>query len=97
MLCFCMLMQGCTISESDVIEDKIVNIDGNESNSETKEVEQYSDNNVVTMEQEKIETSQNPTFRNTEWRMNKERVIALEGEPADNYINALVYKNVSII
>ena len=92
MLCFCMLMQGCTISKLDTVEDKIVNIDGNESNSETKEVEQYSDNNVVTMEQEKIETSQNPTFRNTEWKMNKERVIALEGEPADNYINTLVYK-----
>lgn len=28
MLCFCMLMQGCTISESDTVEDKIVNIDG---------------------------------------------------------------------
>ena len=29
MLCFCMLMQGCTISELDTAEDKIVNIDGN--------------------------------------------------------------------
>ena len=28
MLCFCMLMQACTISESDTAEDKIVNIDG---------------------------------------------------------------------
>lgn len=96
MLCFCMLMQGCTISELDTAEDKIVNIDGNESNWITKDIEQYSDNNVVTMEQEEIEIPQNPTFRNTEWKMNKERVIALEGEPTDNYVNALVYKNVSI-